>query len=83
MTGAEAANDRLTINALGGDDVVNASALAASTIQLTASGDANNDIITGGAGNDTLLGGEGDDVLVGGPGIDVLDGGAGNNILIQ
>ena len=38
ITGAEAANDRLTINALAGDDVVEASGLSAGAIQLTADG---------------------------------------------
>ena len=75
ITGAEAANDRLTVNALAGDDVVEASGLAAGAIQLTADGGDGNDVLIGGDGNDVLLGGAGDDVLIGGPGIDVLDGG--------
>ena len=83
ITGAEAANDRLTVNALAGDDVVEASGLAAGAIQLTADGGDDDDVLVGGDGNDTLLGGDGDDVLVGGPGIDILDGGAGDNIVIQ
>jgi Ca2+-binding RTX toxin-like protein len=83
ITGAEAALDQLFINALAGDDVVDASGLAASAIQLTADGGNDNDILIGGAGNDVLLGGNGDDVLIGGPGVDVLDGGPGDNILIQ
>jgi len=83
ITGAEAANDRLTVNALAGDDVVEASGLAASGIQLTADGGANDDVLIGGDGADTLLGGDGDDVLLGGLGIDVLDGGLGDNIVIQ
>ncbi|HJQ80407.1 MAG TPA: hypothetical protein VJ828_10655, partial [Lacipirellulaceae bacterium] len=83
ITGAESANDRLTINALAGDDVVEASGLAASGIQLTADGGDDDDILIGGEGNDTLLGGNGDDVLLGGPGIDVLDGGSGDNVVIQ
>jgi Ca2+-binding RTX toxin-like protein len=83
ITGAEATNDRLTINALAGDDVVEASGLAASAIQLTADGGDDDDVLIGGEGNDTLLGGVGDDVLVGGPGLDVLDGGPGDNIVIQ
>ena len=32
ITGAEAANDRLTVNALGGDDVVDASGLSAARL---------------------------------------------------
>jgi Ca2+-binding RTX toxin-like protein len=83
ITGAEAANDRLTVNTLGGDDVVDASGLSAGAIGLTANGGAGNDVLIGGDGNDVLLGGDGDDVLIGGPGLDTLDGGAGNNILIQ
>jgi Ca2+-binding RTX toxin-like protein len=83
ITGAEAANDRLTVNALAGDDVVTASGLSAGAIQLTEDGGDGDDVLIGGAGNDTLLGGAGDDVLIGGPGQDILDGGTGNNILIQ
>ena len=83
ITGAEPANDRLTINGLAGDDVVEASNLAAGSIQLAADGGADNDVLVGGDGNDVLLGGDGDDVLIGGPGLDVLDGGAGDNVVIQ
>jgi Ca2+-binding RTX toxin-like protein len=83
ITGAEPANDRLTVNALAGDDVVEASGLAATAIALTANGGANDDILIGGEGNDTLLGGDGDDVLIGGLGADLLDGGLGSNVLIQ
>jgi len=82
-TGAEAGLDRLIVNALAGDDVVDASALAATGMQLTADGGSDNDVLIGGDGNDVLLGGAGDDVLLGGPGIDVLDGGSGDNIVIQ
>jgi Ca2+-binding RTX toxin-like protein len=83
ITGAEAANDRLTLNMLAGDDVVDASGLTADAIQLTANGGADNDVLIGGDGNDVLLGGPGDDVLIGGPGIDILDGGEGDDIEIQ
>ena len=68
ITGAEAANDRLTINALAGDDVIEAPFLARlPAIQLTANGGNGDDVIIGGAGNDVLTGGAGDDVLIGGP----------------
>ena len=50
ITGAEAANDRLTINALAGDDVVEASGLAAGAIQLTADGGDGDDVLVGGDG---------------------------------
>jgi Ca2+-binding RTX toxin-like protein len=83
ITGAEHANDRLSINSLGGDDVVDASGLSDDAILLMADGGDGDDVLIGGAGNDTLSGGAGDDVLIGGPGLDVLDGGSGDNILIQ
>ena len=78
-----ASNDTLTINALAGDDAVDASGLAADAIKLTADGGAGDDVLIGGEGDDVLNGGAGDDVLVGGPGIDILDGGPGDNIVIQ
>ncbi len=83
ITGAEAANDRLTVRAQAGNDVVEATGLAAGGIQLTAEGGSGDDVLLGGAGNDVLHGDDGDDVLIGGPGQDVLDGGTGDNILIQ
>jgi len=83
ITGAEADRDLLTINTLAGDDVVEASNLAANAIQLTADGGVDNDVLIGGDGNDVLLGGDGDDVLLGGLGIDVIDGGAGDDVEIQ
>jgi len=73
----------LTVNTLGGDDVVDASELSAGAIPLTANGGDGDDVLIGSAGNDTLTGGAGDDVLIGGPGLDNLDGGTGDDILIQ
>jgi Ca2+-binding RTX toxin-like protein len=83
ILGSEIANDLLTIEALAGDDVVQASGLAAGIIGLVIDGGDDDDNLIGSAGNDILLGGLGDDVLIGGPGLDVLDGGPGANILIQ
>jgi Ca2+-binding RTX toxin-like protein len=83
VTGAEAALDRLVINTLAGDDVVEATGLAVGAIALTADGGAGADVLLGGDGADVLLGGDDDDVLIGGPGQDVLDGGAGDNVVIQ
>jgi len=83
ITHSEPANDRLTINALAGDDVVDATGLAAGAIQLTADGGAGDDVLIGSDGDDVLSGGDDDDVLIGGPGVDVLDGGPGSNIEIQ
>ena len=79
VTGAEPANDALTVNGLDGQDVINAGDLIANQVKLTIDGGAGNDTIFGSAGNDTLLGGAGDDTLSGGGGIDSLTGGTGND----
>jgi Ca2+-binding RTX toxin-like protein len=83
ITGAEAANDRLRVNLRAGDDVLDATSLAAGSIQLTADGGDDDDVLLGGAGDDVLIGGAGDDVLIGGAGTDTIDGGPGSNIEIQ
>ena len=83
MAGARAANDRLTVNALAGDDVIDASAVLAGAILLTLDGGDGDDVLLGGAGADTLLGGDGDDVLLGGAGADINDGGAGDNVVLD
>src|SRR5215217_2314156 len=49
------ATDQLIISALGGNDTINATTLAASVISLT---------IDGGIGNDTITGSQGDDMLL-------------------
>ncbi len=54
ITGAEAANDRLTVNALAGDDVVEASGLPAGVIGLTEDGGDGDDVLIGSTGADTL-----------------------------
>jgi Ca2+-binding RTX toxin-like protein len=83
ITDANAANARLMVNALNGDDTVDASGLSADAILLTEDGGNGDDLLVGGAGDDTLLGGNGDDLLIGGPGQDVLDGGHGHNHLVR
>ena len=60
------ADDRIVINGLGGDDVIEASGLTG--MLLTANGGDGDDVLIGSAGNDTLTGGAGDDVLIGGAG---------------
>ena len=75
------ANDRIVINGLGGDDVIDASGLAAG-IQLVANGGDGADILIGGQGVTSLHGDAGDDILLGGSAGTVLDGGTGNNVLI-
>jgi len=69
----EQANDRLTLNGLGGDDVINASSLEADGIKLT---------MNGGLGNDILIGSEGDDLINGGDGNDTALMGAGNDTFV-
>jgi Ca2+-binding RTX toxin-like protein len=83
IANAEPANDTLELNALGGNDTVDASGLAATSVLLVERGGEGDDSLTGSAGDDQLFGEGGDDTLVGGPGVDVLDGGAGSNVLIQ
>jgi Ca2+-binding RTX toxin-like protein len=75
------ATDRIVINGLGGDDVINASGFTG--MQVTANGGDGDDVLIGSAGNDVLTGGLGDDVLLGGGGQDVLDGGPGDNVVIN
>ncbi len=81
ITSAEAA-DRLSINTLAGDDVVEASGLAAGTLSLSADGGDGDDVLIGSPGNDQLHGGAGDDILIGNGGQDLLDGGPGDNVVI-
>jgi len=83
VSGGIAGSDRLTVDALAGDDVIDASGVAAGAIPLTLDGGDGDDVILGGAGDDTLLGGAGDDVLIGGPGNDAIDGGPGSNIVLD
>lgn len=75
--------DTVHVAAAEGDDVVDASLLAAGVVAFSADGGVGNDVLVGSSGDDVLTGGEGDDVLAGGPGLDQLDGGAGANVLIQ
>jgi Ca2+-binding RTX toxin-like protein len=69
----EQANDRLTLNGFGGNDVIDATSLEADGIQLT---------MNGGLGNDVLLGSEGDDLINGGDGDDVAFMGAGDDAFV-
>jgi Ca2+-binding RTX toxin-like protein len=70
---AEAANDRLVVNGLGGDDVIDATNLAADGIQLT---------MNGGLGHDVFLGSQGDDLINGGDGNDVAFMGSGDDTFV-
>jgi Ca2+-binding RTX toxin-like protein len=72
ITGAEGTNDDLTVNTLGGADVVDASGVAANVIGLTLNGGAGDDVVVGGAGDDTLISGTGNDTVEGMAGHDTL-----------
>jgi Ca2+-binding RTX toxin-like protein len=89
---ADAAQDRLTIQALAGDDVIDASALPAGRIALTVLGglgadvvfgSVGADIVRGGGGADTALLGAGDDLFGWAPGdeSDTIEGQAGTDTL--
>jgi Ca2+-binding RTX toxin-like protein len=83
VSGAIAGSDRLTVNALAGDDVIDASQVAANSALLTLDGGNGDDVLIGGDGADVLRGGAGDDVLIGGPGNDTLDGAPGDDVVLQ
>jgi Ca2+-binding RTX toxin-like protein len=68
---AEAANDQLLINTLGGDDTVSAPTLQADSIKLT---------VDGGSGDDDMFGSRGADVFLGGSGDDDVDGNQGDDV---
>jgi Ca2+-binding RTX toxin-like protein len=82
VQGSEGNQDSLTVNALGGNDTVNASGLPAGVVSLTVNGGAGNDTIIGSAGADRLVGGDGNDTVIGGRGDDEVFLGAGNDTFI-
>jgi Ca2+-binding RTX toxin-like protein len=90
---AEGTNDTLTVNGLGGNDTINASALSAGHINLvlnggdgddTLTGSGGNDLVVGGRGNDVAFLGKGDDTFVWNPGdgSDTVEGQAGTDTLL-
>jgi Ca2+-binding RTX toxin-like protein len=72
LSGIDAGRDRLDINGLGGDDVIDASGLQANLVRLNISGGLGVDVLTGSAGNDFFNGGDGDDRVNMGAGDDVF-----------
>jgi Ca2+-binding RTX toxin-like protein len=68
----EQANDRLTLNGLGGNDVIDATSLEADGMQLTMNGGLGNDVLKGSEGDDLVNGGDGDDVALMGAGDDTF-----------
>jgi Ca2+-binding RTX toxin-like protein len=82
ISGTDPAADTLGINALGGDDTVDASHLAASTLRLGVDGGEGNDLIAGGAGADVLRGGNGKDSIDGNGGDDIGILGSGDDTFV-
>ena len=85
---SEAANDKLTVNGLGGADTITGGPGLAELIQLVINGGTEIDVLTGGDGpdrivgqqqNDSMFGGDGNDTLVWNPGDgnDLVEGQAG------
>jgi Ca2+-binding RTX toxin-like protein len=67
--------ERVEVNGLGDDDVIDGSGVT-KPVELSADGGDGADLVTGGWGNDVLAGGAGTDTLDGGRGNDLLTGGA-------
>ncbi len=80
---SEAANDKLTVNGLGGADTITAEDGLAALIQLVINGGTEIDVLTGGDGNDRIAGQQQNDSMLGGAGNDTLvwDPGDGNDLL--
>jgi len=74
LSGAEAALDTLQVNLGGGNDVFDASGLAADVVQLTVVGGAGADLMIGSQGNDSFVWnpGDGSDTLEGQAGFDAM-----------
>ncbi len=79
---SEAANDRITINTLSGNDTVQATGLASGIIGLTLNGGSGDDILIGSGGADILNGDDDNDTLIGGPGSDSIFAGPGDDLFI-
>ncbi|PWS36700.1 calcium-binding protein [Falsiroseomonas bella] len=69
---SDGANDRLVLNGLGGDDVMDASGLAAGAVTLTMNGGLGADVLLGSAGDDLINGGDGNDLALMGAGDDIF-----------
>jgi Ca2+-binding RTX toxin-like protein len=69
----DGSRDELAVNALGGDDRIDAAAVRPDAVKLG---------VDGGDGDDTLLGGGGADVLRGGDGNDLVDGNQGADVVL-
>jgi Ca2+-binding RTX toxin-like protein len=65
-------HDRITINGLGGDDVIDATSLDGDAVELTLNGGLGADVFLGSDGDDFINGGDGDDVALMGGGDDTF-----------
>jgi Ca2+-binding RTX toxin-like protein len=72
ISNSEASLDQLTLNGLGGDDLVDASGLRANALQLTLNGGLGADLFLGSEGDDLINGGDGDDLALMGKGDDTF-----------
>ena len=81
VSNAEAANDRVIVNTLAGNDSVTASSGLAALIKVVVDGGLDADTIQGGDGDDTLFGDDGSDTIRGMAGNDSLFGDAGKDLL--
>ena len=70
----ESPGDELVINALGGDDIVDATGLPEDRMRLLIVGGLGDDVMLGGGGGDTMNGGDGADLMFGGPATTALSG---------
>ena len=80
---SEAANDKLTVNGLGGADTITGGPGLAALIQLVINGGTEVDVLTGGDGNDRIVGQQQNDSMFGGAGNDTLvwNPGDGNDLV--
>ena len=80
---SEAANDKLTVNGLGGADTITAGDGLAELIQLVINGGTDIDVLTGSDGNDRIVGQQQNDSMFGGEGNDTLvwNPGDGNDLV--
>jgi Ca2+-binding RTX toxin-like protein len=82
LLGADSAPvDRISFAAGAGNDLVDASQLAAPA-GVVIDGANGDDVLIGSEGDDVIFGGEGNDALVGRAGTDTLNGGPGDDVLL-
>ena len=76
-------NAQIVVNAGGGNDTVDATALGATNYgAITINGGDGDDLLSGGANKDVVHGDGGEDRVLGFKGSDLLDGGEGNDVLV-